>query len=153
VVTAGAVFSATYRICCQYLLYPTLEYSLVLVFDHAFCYHLCWKDPGIWISRENRAYINVYLLISSHLYIQSLLTLLSSTYISGYPTTLYTANPPLFFCLGSAAASNVPFSNLLIPCVLLSNSLVHVILCPFLRIYAVVSLSYPTSKSTCAGSS
>ncbi len=32
------------------------------------------------------------------------------------PIYLYTASPPLFTCLGSLAASKVPFHNRLTPC-------------------------------------
>jgi hypothetical protein len=70
-----------------------------------------------------------------------------------FPSKVYTTNPPLFLCLGSPAASNVPFPNLLNPCAVLCPGAIHVTLLPSASKNAVVPLSNPYSKLTCAGTS
>lgn len=66
---------------------------------------------------------------------------------------IYTANPPLPTCLGSPAASNVPFSHLLTPCAVLCPGATHVTFLPSPLINATVALSYAHSKLVTAGTS
>lgn len=63
----------------------------------------------------------------------------------------YIASPPLFFCLGSPAASNVPLLSLLIPCAELCAEDIHVTLCPLPFINSALDLSNPNSKTISFG--
>lgn len=53
----------------------------------------------------------------------------------------YTENPPELSCLGSPAASNVPFGNTRIACAVLSPGATQVTLCPRAFMNATVVLS------------
>lgn len=68
-----------------------------------------------------------------------------SSYISQL-ASFYIAYPALFNCLGSPAASNVPFPSLLSAWAVVLPGATKAILAPMLSMNAVVSLLYP---STC----
>lgn len=66
---------------------------------------------------------------------------------------IHTAKPPLLICLGSPAASNVPFFNNLSPCAELPAVADHVTFAPKPCKNEVVELSKAYSKDTCGGTS
>lgn len=76
-----------------------------------------------------------------------------STLSNLHHTKIQMANPPEFFCLGSPAASNVPFPNLLNACAVLCPGATYVTLWPRSRINSTVALSYAYSKLTTFGTS